>query len=108
MYSQCPECQARFRVTAEALRAARGTVRCGRCGSAFDALERLSDSIPPVAGASVEASDRGGAALVSLTPDAVVTTEYHFSAGDLEKVFIDARDWQKRFGTGRAGDGRHG
>lgn len=108
MYSQCPECQARFRVTAEALRAARGTVRCGRCGSAFDALERLSDSIPPVAGASAEASDRGGAALVSLTPDAVVTTEYHFSADDLEKVFIDARDWQKRFGTGRAGDGPHG
>ncbi len=43
MYSQCPECQARFRVTADDLRAAHGTVRCGRCGSAFDALARLSE-----------------------------------------------------------------
>jgi predicted Zn finger-like uncharacterized protein len=48
MYTQCPDCQTRFRVTAGALRAARGTVRCGRCGSAFDALERLSDAMQPV------------------------------------------------------------
>jgi predicted Zn finger-like uncharacterized protein len=46
MYTQCPDCQTRFRVTADALRAARGTVRCGRCGSAFDALAQLSDTIP--------------------------------------------------------------
>lgn len=44
MYTQCPDCQTRFRVTAAVLRAAHGTVRCGRCGSAFDALERLSDT----------------------------------------------------------------
>ncbi len=47
MYTQCPDCQTRFRVTAAVLRAARGTVRCGRCGSAFDALDRLSDSLEP-------------------------------------------------------------
>ncbi len=46
MYTQCPDCQTRFRVTADALRAAHGTVRCGRCGSAFDALARLSDALP--------------------------------------------------------------
>jgi predicted Zn finger-like uncharacterized protein len=46
MYTQCPDCQTRFRVTADALRAAHGTVRCGRCGSAFDALVRLSDTLP--------------------------------------------------------------
>ena len=46
MYTQCPDCQTRFRVTADALRAAHGTVRCGRCGSAFDALVRLSDALP--------------------------------------------------------------
>jgi len=46
MYTQCPDCQTRFRVTAAALRAAHGTVRCGRCGSAFDALVRLSDALP--------------------------------------------------------------
>jgi predicted Zn finger-like uncharacterized protein len=49
MYTQCPECQTRFRVTATVLRAAHGTVRCGRCGSAFDALVRLSDSLEPPA-----------------------------------------------------------
>jgi predicted Zn finger-like uncharacterized protein len=46
MYTQCPDCQTRFRVTAAALRAAHGTVRCGRCGGAFDALPRLSDAVP--------------------------------------------------------------
>jgi predicted Zn finger-like uncharacterized protein len=46
MYTQCPDCQTRFRVTAGALRAAHGTVRCGRCGSAFDALVNLTDTPP--------------------------------------------------------------
>jgi predicted Zn finger-like uncharacterized protein len=89
MYSQCPDCQTRFRVTAEMLRAARGTVRCGRCGSAFDALERLSDTIPPASPAlhSLSAAD-GGA-------EPTVHTEYHFSAEDLERVFVDARDWRE-------------
>ncbi|MGB5104522.1 MAG: DUF3426 domain-containing protein [Steroidobacteraceae bacterium] len=99
MYSQCPECQARFRVTADDLRAARGTVRCGRCGSAFDALAGLSDTIPPASEPSPAGRMREGVALLSVTPDAVATTEYHFSADDLEKVFIDARDWQKQFGV---------
>jgi len=98
MYSQCPECHARFRVTAEVLRVARGTVRCGRCGNAFDALERLSDTVPP---ARVPADERPadlGAVALSAVPDAVVAAEYHFTADDLEKVFIDAQDWQKQFG----------
>ena len=89
MYSQCPDCQTRFRVTAEMLRAARGTVRCGRCGSAFDALERLSDTIPPPA------------PLVHAVPlevpesEAATGAEYHFSEEDLERVFVEARDWQE-------------
>ena len=97
MYSQCPECQARFRVTAAALRAAHGTVRCGRCGSAFDALERLSDEIPPVAPPeSVVIRD---AAAVEEPSSRVepVPAEFHFTTEDLEKVFIDAQDWQRQF-----------
>jgi predicted Zn finger-like uncharacterized protein len=100
MYSQCPDCQTRFRVTAEALRTARGTVRCGRCGSAFDALERLSDSIPPavteVVPVPLEVADALGTA--SAAP---VVEEIHFSAEDLERVFVDARDWQEQFGVPR-------
>src|SRR5512134_2019031 len=97
MYSQCPDCQTRFRVTADALRAARGTVRCGRCGSAFDALERLSDSIPaavidsPPVALDVAANLDAGSA----TP---ASEEIHFAADDLERVFVDARDWQAQFG----------
>ena len=98
MYSQCPECHTRFRVTADVLRVARGTVRCGRCGNAFDALERLSDTVPPARiPADERPADRGAVAL-SAVPDAVVAAEYHFTADDLEKVFIDAQDWQKQFG----------
>jgi predicted Zn finger-like uncharacterized protein len=89
MYSQCPDCQTRFRVTAEVLRAARGTVRCGRCGSAFDALERLSDTIPRPSTEVPAVPAVGGAA------EPAVSAEYHFSAEDLERVFVDARDWRE-------------
>jgi predicted Zn finger-like uncharacterized protein len=89
MYSQCPDCQTRFRVTAEMLRAARGTVRCGRCGSAFDALERLSDTIP-LAGHGVSA----GPIAIAATESAA-GTEYHFSAEDLERVFVEGRGWRE-------------
>jgi len=89
MYSQCPDCQTRFRVTAEMLRAARGTVRCGRCGSAFDALERLSDTIPP----SGRGSSAGAIAASATDPE--LGTEYHFTAEDLERVFVEARDWRE-------------
>jgi len=82
-------------VTAAALRAAHGTVRCGRCGSAFDALERLSDSIPPPAQESppiplLVATDAAGGHLLG------AGVEYHFSAEDLERIFVGASDWQRQ------------
>ncbi|NIV17148.1 MAG: DUF3426 domain-containing protein [Woeseiaceae bacterium] len=46
MYTQCPECSVAFRVTAEVLKQAAGKVRCGGCGSAFNALEHLSETKP--------------------------------------------------------------
>jgi predicted Zn finger-like uncharacterized protein len=46
MYTQCPDCNAAFLVTAEDLKKAAGKVRCGGCGSAFDALKYLSESLP--------------------------------------------------------------
>lgn len=54
MYTQCPECGTAFRVTAEVLKRAAGKVRCGGCGSAFNALDFLSEHkpvtpVPPVA-----------------------------------------------------------
>ena len=46
MYTQCPECGAAFRVTANVLRQAAGKVRCGSCRSAFNALDYLSEDKP--------------------------------------------------------------
>ncbi len=46
MYTQCPECEVAFRVTAEVLKQAAGKVRCGGCGVAFNALAHLSEEMP--------------------------------------------------------------
>ena len=46
MYTQCPDCDTAFRVTAEVLKQAAGKVRCGGCGNAFNALEYLSEEKP--------------------------------------------------------------
>ena len=46
MFTQCPECQIAFRVTALVLQQAGGRVRCGGCGHAFSALDHLSESMP--------------------------------------------------------------
>ncbi len=46
MYTQCPECEAAFRVTAEVLKQAAGMVRCGSCGHAFNSLAYLSEKKP--------------------------------------------------------------
>ncbi len=43
MFTQCPLCETVFRLSADALGAAGGQVRCGRCGEVFDALKRLSE-----------------------------------------------------------------
>jgi predicted Zn finger-like uncharacterized protein len=113
MYSQCPECLTRFRVTADALRAARGTVRCGRCGSAFDALPSLSDTLPTTPDAPAPSVLEVHEVPAGAAHEAPHPAEYHFTADDLEKVFVDAREWQRQYGPGRepaakgeaAGDG---
>jgi predicted Zn finger-like uncharacterized protein len=103
MYSQCPECQARFRVTAAALRAAHGTVRCGRCGSAFDALERLSDQIPPAEASQPSVIRDAAPAEEPAARVEPVPAEFHFTTEDLEKVFIDARDWHRQIAPATSG-----
>ena len=47
MLTQCPNCETTFRVTADILRVADGQVRCGRCQTQFDALERLIEEGDP-------------------------------------------------------------
>jgi len=96
MYSQCPDCHARFRVTAAQLRAAHGTVRCGRCGGAFDALVGLSDALPAAEPADDETMLVAVRDDIAAAAESGVPAEYHFSAADLEKVFIEARDWSPK------------
>jgi len=43
VFTQCSKCETVFRLSAEALRAAGGQVRCGRCGEVFDALARIAE-----------------------------------------------------------------
>ena len=125
MYSQCPSCKARFRVTAATLRAAHGRGRCGHCGHSFDVLAHLSDELPTAPGSAppvATSREPGGEPPILTAPhggseadvagvagpgsDNVQDTglgDYHFSAEDIEKVFIDARDWQKQFGDSPTG-----
>jgi predicted Zn finger-like uncharacterized protein len=93
MYTQCPECNARFRVGAGDLSAAGGTVRCGRCGCAFNALARLSDTLPPSLGYAFKGPAPKGAAGLGTSPESVSGVEFHFTADDIEAVFVDAGNW---------------
>lgn len=58
IYTRCPSCETVFRATEEQLEARRGRVRCGECGSAFDAsdsaLQPLSDALEPAQPAARE------------------------------------------------------
>jgi predicted Zn finger-like uncharacterized protein len=46
MYTQCSHCKAIFRVSMKELTAAQGLLRCGECGSTFDAMKSLSTTLP--------------------------------------------------------------
>ncbi|MEE4185341.1 MAG: zinc-ribbon and DUF3426 domain-containing protein [Gammaproteobacteria bacterium] len=55
MFTECPECQTVFRLTAGDLRRAQGKVRCGDCHAVFNALESLAEepaAPPPPASAA--------------------------------------------------------
>ncbi len=69
MYTQCPECEIAFRVTADVLKQAAGMVRCGGCANAFNALAFLSESMP-----DESAAQNPRSAISELTPETANTT----------------------------------
>jgi predicted Zn finger-like uncharacterized protein len=69
LYTQCPECATVFRVTADALRIAQGTVRCGICSSSFNAIEFLNEQ--PIPRQSAEPSHED-----TITVEEVPGTEF--------------------------------
>jgi len=66
MYTQCPDCDVAFKVTAEDLKQAGGQVVCAGCDSAFSALSYLSENKP-----EHPAANEASAALPELTPKIV-------------------------------------
>ena len=68
MYTQCPECEIAFRVTADVLKQAAGMVRCGGCSHAFNALAFLSESMPKQV-----AAESANEAVPELKPEIIET-----------------------------------
>ena len=46
MFTVCPDCNTAFRLNARILKQAHGRVRCGGCGSTFNAIDHLSEELP--------------------------------------------------------------
>ncbi len=46
MYTQCPHCQAIFRINMREITVAKGKIRCGECQKIFDASDNLSTNMP--------------------------------------------------------------
>jgi predicted Zn finger-like uncharacterized protein len=117
VYTQCPDCATVFRITAEALRAAQGDVRCGVCSTTFNALENLSEQAFKAApegdapspddsmtveelpgGESIELSSPVELAAVPDEPppppaaaspdDEARAMEFHGDAADLDRLFV--------------------
>jgi predicted Zn finger-like uncharacterized protein len=101
MYTQCPDCQTRFRVNAAVLRAAYGMARCGRCGNAFDALVQLSDVVPP-AGSSPAVPRTASDTFVAMEPaeEAGATAIGPSPAGSEETVGEATGVWVQEGGVG--------
>lgn len=55
MKTRCPGCNTAFRVTPEQIRARAGKVRCGKCATAFSALDSLLEEATAVPPASITA-----------------------------------------------------
>lgn len=69
--TECPHCQARFRVTPAQLAQAAGKVRCGQCQQIFDAAGQLGLRVPP----AVTAPPEQARAPVSPAPRSAATRE---------------------------------
>ncbi|MCJ7591771.1 MAG: zinc-ribbon and DUF3426 domain-containing protein [Woeseiaceae bacterium] len=70
MYTQCPDCEIAFKVTADILKQAAGMVRCGGCGNAFNALAYLSEQMPRLA-----TPQKANAPLPELRPELIETDD---------------------------------
>jgi len=59
--TRCPACATSFRVGPEQLKARSGKVRCGQCGSVFNALDTLLDEVLVVAAPAMSSTEPASA-----------------------------------------------
>jgi predicted Zn finger-like uncharacterized protein len=90
MFTQCYRCETIFRVSAEALRAAGGQVRCGRCGDVFSALARLAEKVSDFkqGESTLELETRADALLRSAQPMTPLETPAHVSGPEIARLEI--------------------
>lgn len=86
MYTECPHCQTLFRIRADQIRAAQGTVRCGRCQEPFDSLLTLCEAVAPSA--------------VPRAPDG--SGEYKHAPDGLDALVAETFEEQERAPPGNA------
>ncbi len=89
MYTQCPKCQAAFRITAQVLQQARGQVLCGSCQNAFNALDHLSEEPPS---ASSPAADEQSKALLETLNRLAGPEDVRIEDTGVEWLVVDEAD----------------
>lgn len=101
MFTSCSSCQRQYRIHAEQLVAARGQVRCGYCGTQFNALERLTDKPVPTADLRTEYVNKEVVykAPDFITTDATADDEPQFDIPEIlqEKHQEPASIWSRLF-----------
>ena len=97
MFTQCPQCEAAFRITAEVLQQARGQVRCGSCNTAFNALDHLSEEPPTAATPAGPASgnDARSQALLQTLNKLAGPDEIRIEDTGIEWLVVDDDDAQE-------------
>ncbi len=104
LLTRCPGCRTTFRITSEALEAADGQVRCGRCATIFDARDELSEEptveTPMISPVPVE-NDNGGTGRTQVTAGSTAedvddplarTDEYYVPEGAFESLRPDSSE----------------
>lgn len=91
MLTQCPNCQTTFRITSEILRVAHGQVRCGRCHTQFDALERLieedaAEEVAPPPPSQIEVEEPQAQEDITLEGRHIEITGTYRAIGDAQSV----------------------
>ena len=84
--TQCPHCQARFRVSHAQLSVARGVVRCGSCLQVFNAARQLLEQR---AGASAPHGTQPAAEAAPQTPRAISQKQWTAEELDLDNLDLD-------------------